>query len=128
MTTYGCSMDQRLMLPPRWAAARVVSVASGLKALSHDREQARAGLRAGRRILAHLDGPAQVAAAAGEEVDDVGMAARAMEHRPDGPPDLEDAMARGHRVEFHVDEPAGAVHELDALADGGRERRRFQLG
>src|SRR6266545_3164220 len=109
---YGCSIDQRLMLP---RPARVVVVpGSGLKAVALDGNAA-ADRDVASRLSRLLDvhDASQAPTAVGLEVHDVGMAAGSVEDRADAARHLEDVVFSGAAEEVDVDHAARAVHEHD---------------
>src|SRR6266536_2071782 len=121
---YGCSMDQRLILPrPRPGSARSV-VGSGLNAIPHHDRSARSRRPWVLRILDHLHDPVQRRGALrGVDMLDVGVRPWAMEYGPNGasPRDLDDLMLPGVHAELHVNGQVNTLYEVDALAHRGPE-------
>jgi hypothetical protein len=88
---YGCSIDQRLMLPRARDTAVVVSTGLSLNACSLDRDPAAdTGVRSSIRISHYFDRPVQVGQGGIAEMHLEGMASGAMEDGPDPVLDLKD--------------------------------------
>lgn len=93
---YGCSMDQRLMLPPRREAGLVVSIRSALKACSLDRHPAAdAGVRPSIGIADNDHRSPQFTRPAIREVHHEFMVAWLMEHGPGVVGDLDEVALPG---------------------------------
>src|SRR6266545_6578662 len=115
---YGCSIDQRLMLPrPRLTSSGTSR--SGCNAVPLDRDAAAHGwLPARLSRLVDIHHASQLAAGDLFEVHDVGMAAWSVEDRPDAPRHLEDVMLSRPTEEVDVHDSTRAVHEHHRLIGG----------
>src|ERR1700675_406501 len=115
---YGCSIDQRLMLPRPPTPLGAPVEASGLNAVSLDDRAAGQRPPGMLGVLGHFDQPLKRRQEfAAVNVDDVGMRARPVEDRPDGPSerDLDDLVLPRVGSELHVEVPPRPVDEVDAL-------------
>src|SRR4029453_3297626 len=119
MTMYGCSIDQRLMLPRSRSGGAAAVRSSGLNAASHDDESA--GLRVPFvRLVGHdrhrpgerSDRTTVV------DVHDVRMRPRPVKNRPDwsGRRHLDDLVLAGVNAEFDVHTVLPRAHKAHARA------------
>src|SRR5215468_2425119 len=113
---YGCSIDQRLMLP----RARVTSSGtrrSRVKAVALHDNVTRRGLPLMRGVRGHADDALECPRLTLVDMDDVRMSPRAMEHSPGRTRhgDLDDLVLTDVAHELQVYRVTRPVHEMDAL-------------